>query len=273
MDKTKRILSKYFKKPPSKRVNYQLILNPSPFYPSWNYTNNQTIVKSIDDNLNNIISIPSVNCLLNQEKLKKIVHLTKNDNGKNNIYLLCINFLTIQQGVPKFNDLICLPNENDIDLYIKFKENKINLNKNLFSDLNLNDSIVDLNTFENMNKKFYIEEEIHKKNKKDKNKYFNVELLSILDYYNSNYSKKVENKIINTDLTININSNISRKIIGFVTTGLYDYSMNKGKGIGYIQLNQYEKIINLKKKFNLSFIPLLLRSKNSKNYYLIQIND
>jgi hypothetical protein len=49
--------------------------------------------------------------------------------------------------------------------------------------------------------------------------------------------------------------------------------MNKGKGIGYIQLNQYETIINLKKKFNLSFIPLLLRSKNSKNYYLIQIND
>ena len=124
-----------------------------------------------------------------------------------------------------------------------------------------------------MNKKFYIEEEIHKNNKKNKNKDFNVELLTILDYYNSHYSKKIENQIINTDLTININSNTSRKIIGFVTTGLYDYSMNKGKGIGYIQLNQYETIINLKKKFNLSFIPLLLRSKNSKNYYLIQIND
>ena len=82
MDKTKRILSKYFKKPPSKRVNYQHILNPSPFYPSWNYTNNQTIVKSLDDNLNNIILIPSVNCLLNQEKLKKIIHLTKKDNEK-----------------------------------------------------------------------------------------------------------------------------------------------------------------------------------------------
>ena len=121
-----------------------------------------------------------------------------------------------------------------------------------------------------MNKKFYIEEEIHKNNKKNKNKDFNVELLTILDYYNSHYSKKIENHIINTDLTININSNTSRKIIGFVTTGLYDYSMNKGKGIGYIQLNQYE---TMKKKFSLFFIPLLLRSKNSKNYYLIQIND
>ena len=273
IDKTKRILSKYFKKPPSKRVNYQHILNPSPFYPSWNYTNNQTIVKSLDDNLNNIILIPSVNCLLNQEILKKIIHLSKNDNEQNNIYLLCINFLTIQQGIPKYNDLICLPNEDDITLYIKFMENKINLNKNLFSNLNINDSIIDLNTFDNMNKKFYIEEEFHKNNKKDKNKDFNVELLSILDYYNSNYSKKIENKIINTDLTININSITSRIIIGFVTTGLYDYSLNKGKGIAYIQLNQFAKIINLKKKFNLSFIPLLLRSKNSKNYYLIQIND
>ena len=115
--------------------------------------------------------------------------------------------------------MICLPNEDDINLYIKFMENKINLNKNLFSNLNLNDSIVDLNTFENMNKKFYIEEEIHKNNKKNKNKDFNVELLTILDYYNSHYSKKIENQIINTDLTININSNTSRKIIGFVTTG------------------------------------------------------
>ena len=70
MDKTKRILSKYFKKPPSKRVNYQLILNPSPFYPSWNYTNNQTIVKSLDDNLNNIIVIPSVN-FVKSRKIKK----------------------------------------------------------------------------------------------------------------------------------------------------------------------------------------------------------
>ena len=58
--------------------------------------------------------------------------------------------------------MICLPNEDDINLYIKFMENKINLNKNLFSNLNLNNSIIDLNNFENMNKKFYMEEEIHK---------------------------------------------------------------------------------------------------------------
>ena len=58
--------------------------------------------------------------------------------------------------------MIYLPNEDDINLYIKFMENKINLNKNLFSNLNLNNSIIDLNNFENMNKKFYMEEEIHK---------------------------------------------------------------------------------------------------------------
>ena len=58
--------------------------------------------------------------MLNQEILKKIIHLSKNDNEQNNIYLLCINFLTIQHSVPKYNDMICLPNEDDIYLYIKF---------------------------------------------------------------------------------------------------------------------------------------------------------
>ena len=270
LDKAKRTISKYFKKPPSKRVNYQSILNPSPFYPSWNYINNQNIVKSLDYNFNNIISIPSINCLSNIEKLKKIIKITnKNDN---NIILLCINFSVVERGVPKFNDLLCLPNEDDIDLYIKFKQNKNILNNNLFGEIQENDLIMDLNTFENIHHNFHLEEKINSSIKQDKNKNFNIELLSILDYYNSDCTKIIENKIINSDLTININTNTSRKIIGFVTTGLYDYSINKGKGIGYIQLNQYEQLINLKKKFNLTFIPLLIRGKNSKIYYLSQID-
>ena len=36
LDKTKRVLIKYYKKPPSKRVNYLKLLNVSPFYPCWN---------------------------------------------------------------------------------------------------------------------------------------------------------------------------------------------------------------------------------------------
>jgi hypothetical protein len=162
----------------------------------------------------------------------------------------------VERGVPKFNDLLCLPNEDDIDLYIKFKQNKNILNNNLFGEIQENDLIMDLNTFENNHHNFHLEEKINSSIKQDKNKNFNIELLSILDYYNSDCTKIIENKILNTDLTININTNTSRKIIGFVTTGLYDYSINKGKGIGYLQLNQYEQLINLKKKYNLTFIPL-----------------
>ena len=100
-----------------------------------------------------------------------------------------------------------------------------------------------------------------------------TEILSVLDYYNSNMTKQLTNRIINSDFTLKLTTPPAREIIGFVTHGLYDYNSNQGKGHGYILINQYEKIINLKRKFGLNFIPALLRKKTSLIYYLISLYE
>ena len=64
---------------------------------------------------------------------------------------------------------------------------------------------------------------------------------------------------------------LSRKLIGFITTGLYDYSLNKGKARGFIKVQEYEKLCALKQKFNMNFMPILLRKKDSLVYYLCSI--
>ena len=112
----------------------------------------------------------------------------------------------------------------------------------------------------------------------NKNKYFNEELISLMKYYNNlktETEKEKENGfnscIINTDLTFKIKNKLSRKLIGFITTGLYDYSMNKGKGKGFIKVTEYQILYSLKQKFNLDYMPILLRKKNSLVYYLCKI--
>ena len=110
-----------------------------------------------------------------------------------------------------------------------------------------------------------------------KNKYFNDELLNLMKYYNKlNSNDDLDNEfysnIINTDLTIKLKCKLSRNLIGFITTGLYDYSINKGKGTGFIKVNEYQILYSLKQKFNLEFIPILLRKKNSLVYYLCKLS-
>ena len=111
------------------------------------------------------------------------------------------------------------------------------------------------------------------KNKFSNNKDFNIELLSILEYYNSNFSLNLTNKLLYPDFTLNLNNNKpNKKIIGFVSNGTYNYSNNKKIGKGFIILNEFQTLINLKQKFNLDFIPLLIRQKTSHIYYMFNIN-
>ena len=78
-----------------------------------------------------------------------------------------------------------------------------------------------------------------------KNKYFNNELVSLMKYYNNLNTSEKQNfysNIINTNLTIKLKVELSRKLIGFITTGLYDYSLNKGKARGVVKIQEYEKL-------------------------------
>ena len=285
LNKTKRVLIKYYQKPPSKRVNYLKLLNPSPFYPCWNlFLNNNTIDSNsnIFNSLNNINIIPSIMHLSDNKYLSGLVNITKKNGNK---FLLNIEIITIGGGIPKYNDLLYLPNEEDIQKYLNHIKSKTDITNILFEEEN-NDNINELNKdnidyikeYNNIKNNFKIIENIKDKNvsygQMNKNKYFNGELISLMKYYNNlNTEKKFEfhSSIINTDLTVKLRVNLSRNLIGFITTGLYDYSLNKGKGKGFINVKEYEKLYFLKQKFNLDFLPILLRKKNSLVYYLCSI--
>ena len=288
LDKTKRVLTKYYKKPPSKRVNYIKILNPSPFYPCWNllFNTNNSTKNNIYNSLQNINIIPSIRHLSNKNYLMELMQLTKK-NGNN--FLLNIEILTKEGGIPKYNDLLYLPNEEDIKDYLSHITSKNNITNILFKEEekkeNENEIIEEedddnlINQYDNIKHNFKIIEEIKDKNvsygQMNKNKYFNDELKSLMKYYNdlnSDEKKEFHSNIINTDLTVKLKVKLSRSLIGFITTGLYDYSLNKGKGKGFIKVNEYEKLYSLKQKFNLDFIPILLRKKNSLVYYLCSIS-
>ena len=276
LSRAKTSIGKYFKKPPSKRVNYQKIKNPSPFYPSWYYLKNKAIPsQSIDKSLSDVSIVKNPSILLSKEKIGKLFNLisyNKNLPNSNQIFILGINFCTVERGVPKYNDLICLPNEEDIQIYLNYLQNKIEIKTNLFGK-NENEklNIENINIIDNMTKNFFIQESYSKTYIKNNN--INSEILSVLDYYNSNMTKQLTNRIINSDFTLKLTTPPAREIIGFVTHGLYDYNSNQGKGHGYILINQYEKIINLKRKFGLNFIPALLRKKTSLIYYLISLYE
>ena len=131
LDKTKRVLIKYYKKPPSKRVNYFKLLNPSPFYPCWNriFDNSESNNTNIYNSLNNINIIPSIMELTNKNFLSDLMNITKKNGNK---YLLNIEIITVFGGVPKYNDLLYIPNEEDIQKYLSHLKSKKSIANLLF---------------------------------------------------------------------------------------------------------------------------------------------
>ena len=279
LEKTKKNLVKYYKKPPSKRVNYLKILNPSPFYTCWNILFEKENQGNIFNSFQNINIIPSINLLSNKKYLNDLMNMTKKNGTK---FLLSVEILTLEGGLPNYNDLLYIPKEEDIKKYLEHKKGKEDINKIIFEEDDDKNEIKEdvdyLKEYENIKNNFKIIEEIKDKNieygQMTKNKYFNNELISLMKYYNNlnnNEEQNFHSNIINTNLTIKLKVDLSRQLIGFITTGLYDYSINKGKARGFIKVQEYEKLYSLKQKFNMNFIPILLRKKDSLVYYLCSI--
>ena len=279
LEKTKKELVKYYKKPPSKRVNYLKILNPSPFYTCWNILFDKENQGNIFNSFQNINIIPSINLLSNKKYLNDLMNMTKKNGTK---FLLSVEILTLEGGLPNYNDLLYIPKEEDIKKYLEHKKGKEDINKIIFEEDDDKNEIKEdvdyVKEYENIKNNFKIIEEIKDKNieygQMTKNKYFNNELISLMKYYNNlnnNEEQNFHSNIINTNLTIKLKVDLSRQLIGFITTGLYDYSINKGKARGFIKVQEYEKLYSLKQKFNMNFIPILLRKKDSLVYYLCSI--
>ena len=279
LEKTKKNLVKYYKKPPSKRVNYLKILNPSPFYTCWNILFEKENQGNIFNSFQNINIIPSINLLSNKKYLNDLMNMTKKNGTK---FLLSVEILTLEGGLPNYNDLLYIPKEEDIKKYLEHKKGKEDINKIIFEEDDDKNEIKEdvdyVKEYENIKNNFKVIEEIKDKNieygQMTKNKYFNNELISLMKYYNNlnnNEEQNFHSNIINTNLTIKLKVDLSRQLIGFITTGLYDYSINKGKARGFIKVQEYEKLCSLKQKFNMNFIPILLRKKDSLVYYLCSI--
>ena len=280
LEKTKKNLVKYYKKPPSKRVNYLKILNPSPFYTCWNILFDKENKDNIFNSFQNINIIPSINFLSDKKYLNDLMNITKKNGNK---FLLSIEILSLEGGLPNYNDLLYIPKDEDIEKYLAHKKAKENINNILFEeDENKNEITEDIDyvkEYENIKNNFKIIEETKDKNieygQMTKNKYFNNELISLMKYYNNLNNEDIQDfhsNIINANLTIKLKVELSRKLIGFITTGLYDYSLNKGKARGFIKVQEYEKLYSLKQKFKMNFIPILLRKKDSLVYYLCSIS-
>ena len=279
LEKTKKNLVKYYKKPPSKRVNYLKILNPSPFYTCWNILFDKENQGNIFNSFQNINIIPSINLLSNKKYLNDLMNMTKKNGTK---FLLSVEILTLEGGLPNYNDLLYIPKEEDIKKYLEHKKGKEDINKIIFEEDDDKNEIKEdvdyVKEYENIKNNFKIIEEIKDKNieygQMTKNKYFNNELISLMKYYNNlnnNEEQNFHSNIINTNLTIKLKVDLSRQLIGFITTGLYDYSINKGKARGFIKVQEYKNLYSLKQKFNMNFIPILLRKKDSLVYYLCSI--
>ena len=280
LEKTKKNLVKYYKKPPSKRVNYLKILNPSPFYTCWNILFDKENKDNIFNSFQNINIIPSINFLSDKKYLNDLMNITKKNGNK---FLLSIEILSLEGGLPNYNDLLYIPKDEDIEKYLAHKKAKENINNILFEeDENKNEIKEDIDyvkEYENIKNNFKIIEETKDKNieygQMTKNKYFNNELITLMKYYNNLNDEDIQDfhsNIINANLTIKLKVELSRKLIGFITTGLYDYSLNKGKARGFIKVQEYEKLYSLKQKFKMNFIPILLRKKDSLVYYLCSIS-
>ena len=280
LEKTKKNLVKYYKKPPSKRVNYLKILNPSPFYTCWNILFDKENKDNIFNSFQNINIIPSINFLSDKKYLNDLMNITKKNGNK---FLLSIEILSLEGGLPNYNDLLYIPKDEDIEKYLAHKKAKENINNILFEeDENKNEITEDIDyvkEYENIKNNFKIIEETKDKNieygQMTKNKYFNNELITLMKYYNNLNNEDIQDfhsNIINANLTIKLKVELSRKLIGFITTGLYDYSLNKGKARGFIKVQEYEKLYSLKQKFKMNFIPILLRKKDSLVYYLCSIS-
>ena len=304
-NKTFEKIKKYCLYPPSKRINYQKLLNPYPFYPAWDLLDkfNKDIKKSQENfeivkncekieneyfknlnffNFNEKTDV--VENIKNKSSIKIQLNLQLILNPSQRNLLIPLTFEMIGKGKPCYNSLICLPDRSDYESIDKvLNTNKNNKKKNLDFSKNFI-----LNILENpMQKDFILDFENSKKIKKNifqdlnfvdiKNKDFYSEYKIYKDLYNKGNIDKIKfsSNILDYNFTIKADiEKVQREIIGFVTSGQFSYSNHKGIGKGFITLKAFENILKIKKEILVnsedekeSKYYVLIRNPGSRNYY------
>ncbi len=251
----------------------------------------------------------------NKQNLKNQLNIQIIKNPLQRNLLIPINFKLIGKGKPIYNanfSLLDILEYEKIHKLLNFKILEKNSEKNKYNNNNNYNNIIDLsrhfilNLLDNPEKKDIIfEYENNKKLKNSivehpekiknlnaKNKEFNSEFKIYKDLYEKKAIDKVRfsSNILDYNFNIKINfDEISRDVIGFCTNGQYSYCNHKGIGKGFITLNKFEEILQMKKiiqnklnenltvnnnnNYNLKMFNLILmRNPDSKNYNIAKIN-
>jgi hypothetical protein len=282
-EKALRKIEKYCKYPASKRVNYQKIGNPSPFYPAWAKLKSKLPEEKKLEFMNFNENLEIVNDLINKSKIMSQFKIQKISQPSLKNFIIPISINMTGKGIPRYNSLICMPTENDIINYIRKKEAKINSQNYLEKIMGLDtENINKSNSHSNRIK--LLDQVYHSRKEKIiepvqkveiKNKIFNIEFNTLKslkkEFTDDSGLVNYSTNILENDLTIKLPINNYRKIIGYVTTGQFSYSQSKGVGRGYISLNYYEALVNFKNEFKTEDLILLVRHKNSRVYYPAKI--
>jgi hypothetical protein len=275
-EKTKNKIDKYCKRPASKRVNFQKIANPFPFYSAWHRLKSNTQIFKFQD-FNKATEV--IWNIKNKSLVHRQFEIQNIKNILNYTILLPISLQMLNDGVPRFNSHICLPSKEDLEFIRNHRGNDFKskilrlFDSEKESRLNLINS---LESYKSLNYNNIIEEEKKiiepvQRNKIVKNKNFNLEYETIIKIQ-ENEAAYYSSDILNTDLTLKLQRSMSRQLIGFVTSGCYSYSHCKGIAKGFILLDSYEQLLNLK-NFNHNLETLvLIRNPTSLVYYPAKIN-
>jgi hypothetical protein len=243
------LIQKYCRYPAGKRTNYQKNCVSSPFYPNWAKLNkNYSTFLQFNKN---IYTLPT---LSNNHILQMHMSLFKNKENIN--FLIPINFVMIEKGIPHYNSIIYFPTEEDIKSYLS----------GFLLPHDTNPQLADFLKLVKRKENFKLKQPVI--NTVIKNKVFNTEFKTIIEKkFDLNYNSD----ILSTDLTIKALDNPIRQEIGYVTSGHYSYQISKGIGKGFINVKLYKELIIAKKNLKLSETFILVRDKDSVMYYLAKL--
>ncbi|CAH2091046.1 unnamed protein product [Euphydryas editha] len=240
---------KYFKKPPSKRVNYIKLAVPSPFICPWNI-----LLKdwgSNDGDKQFILRETSIlhtlqDCLIKKQKVPKI---------ENSDYCLVPIYVQILgKGNLTKHATICLPETKDISSGKKLMEpHHEDPNKKLRKQ-------------KRMEHRKYLKQMRRKRIKLRKTQVnVNQKLKRKHNSKPSEYVKAMRELWLPSNVESIRNVGV-REVIGFVTHGAFSFSESKSCGVGYIAYNALVKLNSN------ALNKVLVRNTTSRQYRLANVN-
>ncbi|KAL4712027.1 hypothetical protein ACJJTC_003694 [Scirpophaga incertulas] len=244
--KSTELRERYFRLPPSKRINYRKLAVITPFTCPWNI-----LLKDWSNKTSNEFFILRDRKLLSviQDCMQEKKQLPEIDSS--DICLVPIYLKMVKKGNIKQNAIICLPHEKDFltlpnEPYCEDPNEKIRKEKRKAHLCEL--------------------KSVKRRNKKSKVKN-GTKVLSIKNKNSepSEYMKQMRELWLPTNIETCRNS-CSREVMGFLCQAAFSFSESCGCGVGYLAYNALDTL--LKKNIN----QVLVRNVSSRYYRLANIN-